>query len=308
MKGFLIRVLIAFCIMMALLGVAEWMARSCPNCYSYKAEWMKSHADEVETLIVGSSLTYVGIKAEMLSSDAFNVANYSQSPRFDWLFLSNDSARLRKLKTVIIPASSMINSRRRLEDLESAAYRVTYYNNYCGCDDHSMFSKYAWQMCYFTVARDKILATLHIRKAPDLCDSLGCSSVQPVVGTNESLSEKVMQAEKTRFNSAIASNKVSDLPDYSGMIADWCNRHGVRLVVVGVPIYRPFYKLLNEEIGYQSMIDSGLADYMSKYPNIIFKDYSADSRFGYSDFHDMTHLNSRGAKKFTNIIKKDLDL
>lgn len=60
MKQFKLKIVL-FCMPLLLLAIAaEILARSIPNNYRYKYEWMEAHKDSVETLILGDSHLWGG--------------------------------------------------------------------------------------------------------------------------------------------------------------------------------------------------------------------------------------------------------
>ena len=68
------------------VGGAEYAVRQIPNEYKYKNDWMDQHAEEVETLIMGSSHAMFGINPAFIDGVAFNLGLPSQSLKYD-LFL-----------------------------------------------------------------------------------------------------------------------------------------------------------------------------------------------------------------------------
>ena len=86
MKNFLIYLGSLLLSVIFFLGVGEYLARQAPNPYKYKEEWMQIHHSEVNTLVLGGSQCFYGIKPELLSGVSFNLANVSQGLKYD-LFL-----------------------------------------------------------------------------------------------------------------------------------------------------------------------------------------------------------------------------
>ena len=66
MKYF-IKYITLFCIPVIIVIIAiEICDRRLPNTYKFKYEWMQQNANEVETLILGSSHSYYGIQPKYL--------------------------------------------------------------------------------------------------------------------------------------------------------------------------------------------------------------------------------------------------
>lgn len=53
---------------------------------------------------------------------------------------------------------------------------------------------------------------------------------------------------------------------------------------------------------------NAIKEWLNTFPMVTVVDYSCDDRFEYVDFADPLHLNYSGAKKFSEILKKDLGL
>lgn len=87
------------------LGGAEYIVRSITNEYRYKNEWMNQHADEVETLIFGSSHAWFGINPAYFDGVTFNLSFMSQSPKYDCFLLEKWGDNYKNLKTIIVPIS-----------------------------------------------------------------------------------------------------------------------------------------------------------------------------------------------------------
>ena len=85
--------------------VLEIAIRNIPNDYQLKKEYLDKNAEEINTLILGSSHTFYGVNPEYFSKKTFNAAYVSQSLDLDFEILNAYNSKLKKLKTVIIPIS-----------------------------------------------------------------------------------------------------------------------------------------------------------------------------------------------------------
>ncbi|HET7542639.1 MAG TPA: hypothetical protein VFK05_22365 [Polyangiaceae bacterium] len=77
------------------------------NSHAVKHRQLRALANEIDTLILGSSETYYGISAHELSGTAFNLANWSQSLYFDYELTKRVVPELPKLKRVILLVNYM---------------------------------------------------------------------------------------------------------------------------------------------------------------------------------------------------------
>ena len=307
MKRFLSKILIAALVMLMLLGTAEWLARRCPNQYRYKVEWMEQHAAEVETLILGSSTSYYGIHADRLASRAFSLANQGQSPRYDWLLFAADTAHYSLLHNVILTTPSLLlNSPREVE--ETSWHYCIYYHLYCHCPDHGLLSRYAWELACYPEARKKILESLGGPLHKEACDSLGCGRRKLPSSPNPRLTPDAVEKSAQRDAKVRERIEHSELPDYPALLAQWCQRHQVRFLLLSPPVYPDYAQKLDSMVALSAFQDSLVGALLDRCPDVTYRDYSADPRFTADDFFDANHLNIYGAEKFTRIIRKDFSL
>lgn len=73
MKRFYYAIILFILPIIVFMGMAELYVRSLPNIYKYKNDWMEQHAEEVETLILGSSHTMFGVNPKYLGRSSFNI-------------------------------------------------------------------------------------------------------------------------------------------------------------------------------------------------------------------------------------------
>lgn len=287
--------------MVVLAGVIEFVARRCPSTYAYKAQWMDEHAPELETLILGPSTTYNCIKPGLLSTRAFNLANSYQTNRYDWFLLSRDSTRYRQLKNLVYPTSALLMN----TELEKGAawYRSAYYRNYFGCKDHSIFSKYAWEVFCSAAVQNKFSKY----NEPLTCDSLGFG--QDLVAGPDNLKELTPKKVESRVKWVVKTTQEKTMEvDYVDLMLDYCQRHQINVYLLNVPEYPSFYEALDSLPEIHLRMNKKVEEILKKYDNVVFRDYQGDARFDSLDFANPNHLNMRGAEKFTRILKEELSL
>ncbi len=95
---FLIPVVIAY-------GIVEQYTRSLPLSPKIKSDYLNTHHNDIETLVLGASQNRDAINPEFLSSRTLNLAYPDQDYHVSYKVLKELSSRLPKLKTVIIPIS-----------------------------------------------------------------------------------------------------------------------------------------------------------------------------------------------------------
>lgn len=304
MKRFLNGVFVFLIGVIILLGLAEYLARTCPNAYSIKEDYLRANANRIETLVLGSSHTYAAIQPDHLKTRAYNLANSNQTQRYDWLFLARDSASFTSLRHIIYPATSLLMNY-PLEET-SEWYRCIYCQLYNDLKVHSALSKYAWEVASIQTCCWKVQSLLISGESDRMCDQNGwCTfyKAQPSQKDNLTASKAEDRIRKyiDREDIHIAEE------DYFDTIASFCQRHDIRIVLAGTPVSQAFQG--NAEAGkYLKNIEDKARDAASRYSCIEYRDYTKDARFAEGDFFDVDHLNSTGAAKFSQIISQDFGL
>ena len=179
MKRFLRDIGIGAVVLLVLFGVAECIAESIPNSYTYKREYMEQHGGEIKTLILGSSNAYDGLCPEVFTCGAFNLANSSQTLEDDYLLLERYIDDMDSLQTVIVGVGyhslgAVTEDNRR-----------TYYTIYMGLYPRWPISKYSFEVFNLELLTKKIIKYA-ISRDVTRCDSLG----QRVGHTAEAVKEQ----------------------------------------------------------------------------------------------------------------------
>ena len=78
----------------------------------------------------------------------------------------------------------------------------------------------------------------------------------------------------------------------------------ISIVMVSPPYYWDCaFKNINEQ--QRCFVKRYMDDLCSRYP-ILYFDHQSDSTFTYDDFYNETHLSEIGAKKFTEMLNRDI--
>jgi len=90
---------------------------------------------------------------------------------------------------------------------------------------------------------------------------------------------------------------------YFDKIVNYCEGKNIKLFLIFSPTMNYVLNFLSPQE--KAFYDSLFLE-KAKLENVYFLDYKSDSRFGIKDFHDFSHLNSRGADKFSSILNQDI--
>lgn len=284
----------------------ELAARSTDNTYKQKYAWMQKNASRVETLVMGSSHTYYGVRPRFLDGMAYNLANTSQDWEHDLELLRRWAAEYRRLKTVIVPVSASSWFTGGLKHgMES--FRCRYYKIYMDCDLYPDLSQYSFELTNLKTARIKLATFFHdlIYPPPVATDSeLGWDDGDSEPGKDTQQWKDGSEARKAvERHTAKTWDYTRQNYRYIKAIADLCLQQGARLVLITTPCWKSYYENLPEK---QIRKMHALTQQLQREYDITYLDYMIDHRFTADDFHDSNHLSKQGAEKFTKLLNEDM--
>lgn len=304
MKRFLIYVFSVLVPVALILGVCEYLVRQVPNPYKYKEEWMEKHHNEVETLILGGSHMFYGVKPDLLGNNAFNLANTSQGLKYDYFLFNKFDCP--NLSVLILPISYSTFFGGKIEN-GSEWYRAIFYRIYMDYPEHSVFSRYNYEFTNMRVFRVKLRS--YFNPSKDLgFDEYGWGSIYRLADKDtvkwNNGSEAIEAAKRhtsKNWEKALsnAKEKYAMLED----IASICKKKNILLVLITTPCWRDYTNMLDKRQL------STMYDLISQFPkshDVVYLDYLRDDRFEPNDFYDSNHLSDIGAVKFSKILRDDI--
>ena len=295
MKRFIRDILIFGFMVVAALIFAEVYVRSLPNAARDKHQWMLQHADEVETLILGSSHTFYGINPDRLGDNAYSLALVSQTYRYDCWLLQNYP--FRHLKNVILPFSYFS----LYEDGESGvgediAARYCIYMDY---PQKKFLSKYNFEFMDMQRFKEKLKSIYQPQQMS--WNEKGWGSNYTYERRDEVWDNGESRALKNTYadTSAVTLNLC-----FLKEMAAWARKHQVHLFLVSTPVSETFREY--QDRGQTARNKQVLATFLVENPEVSYLDFEADERFVNEDFYDSDHLSDKGARKLTEILRQVL--
>lgn len=296
MYRFLIRLSSFLLILLLPLGAGEVYIRTRPNPSKAKHTFLTAHSRKVDILVLGSSHTYYGVNPELLSPNAYNAAQVSQTYRYDWWILT--AYPFDSLRTVILPLSDFS----LYESLEDGKewYLASRYRLYMNCDVHSLLGVYAWEITSFRT---------YLEKLKQLWQPPRMKWSNRGQGLEYSLALRAENWENASQRAAV--NRYDHLENrpsapYLERIARHCQAEGIRLLLVSTPL-RPAYRAAVSPAQEQDMLATGKA-LQQQYPETVcYLDFRADESFTADDFYDSDHLSLEGSHRFSRLLKAYID-
>jgi hypothetical protein len=294
MKKFVYLSSLAVLICLCGLGVIEYLVRQVPNPYKYKNQYIERHADNIETLILGTSHTYYGLDPSCFETSTFNLANVSQPLKYDYYLLQHYAPSCKILKRIILPVSYFSLNGVDTEDGGDWWLAINY-KRYMGCPYHSDFSKYNFEVSHPKVVQKKLLSIFLGSNIG--CDSLGRGSYESTnkpSGWDTSIATTEVK-HHTTYDASLIGTQTHYLDD----IAQYCNEHNLDLILVTTPTWHSYYEQMNAT--QLSRMYEQIYTIQRQF-NIAYYDFLKDRRFVADDFHDADHLSDVGARKFSKIL------
>jgi len=278
------------------LVVAEVYVENLPNPSRDKHLWMKGNSRRVTTLILGNSQPFYGVRPEMLPGVAYNLAQVSQTYRYDDYLLRHYSTD--SLRNVIL-GFSYFSLYEDFENMPGEQYLGIRYRIYMDCDIHPRLGYYGFEFSSINSLTEKLRS---IWEPSHLAwDSLGR-------GTDYTLTARPEVWDTGE--SAAANNTYSDTTLVAlntallDGIMNYCCERNINLVLFNHPLTASFRKAQSAD---QCRRNSGVLNtLLRKYPEVVYLDLTADSSFTDSDFYDSFHVNEYGAARLTRILAQYL--
>lgn len=298
MRLFLKKVLWFSLLVIGVLFIGELVVRSIETPYRYKAEWLKEHGEEVNTLVLGSSHTYYGIMPSVLGDSVFNLANVSQTPEYDLALLREFHPYMQNLKRVIVPISYFTYRDPKLEDMDHGLcvqYKV-------GMDLplHSDLSLYNLSITDFKAYSGR-LRNLFMPQELNLCDSLGFGLGFDLGHREADWKEKAVG--RAHDLTQTAPGRAEEVENVIGELIGYCNRNNIEVVIITTPVIEEFRNAVERE-QYHEMRE-GIAK-VKRNPNVRYYDFFSSDLFIDEDFHDSDHLSDTGARKLSGVLRDSL--
>lgn len=243
LKRFLRNIALFILPLLILAVVMEIVSESIPNSYTYKRHYMEQHGAQIQTLILGSSNAYDGLNPIVLPN-AFNLSNSSQTLEDDYRLLAKYIDSMDSLQTVIIGLGySALGA-------TTEANRRTYYTIYMDLYPRWPLSKYSFEVCNPEMLVKKIIKYA-VSRDVTRCDSLGqrVGHTKEAAETGAEWWNKGVDAlvNNDRLDIGHRRLEIEENTHYLHAVVELCKTHGVKPVIVMMPVMGEYKKKLPKE-------------------------------------------------------------
>lgn len=297
MKKFLIRVASFSLIVVAALAIMEAAVRSVDNPYRAKERWLEKNAAKVNTLILGNSHSFYGLRADLWPDTAFNLASVSQTTGLDHLLLDRWIGSMPELHTVVTEVSVASLFDEELTE-GSDVNRAVNYEAYMNLDILPWYSPSNFELANMKVFTAKLKNLFGLGQPALVCDSLGNGEAYTLENrwrTPEESAEVFAAAHNGGRPKRLGPNMA-----HLEAMADTCAARGVRLVIYTQPAWPGYRERIKPEL--IAAMRAALKRFSAE-KGVEWFDFYEDSSFDEDDFYDADHLTrTPGAEKMTRLL------
>jgi len=306
MKRFLFRVLFPVVVVLsALFFGGECYLRSLPNDFKTKNQFLVDNAKKLKIVVLGASTVSMGIKPSCFDiQPAYNFAYASQNLEYNYWILSKCFDQMDSLKYVIMDMSWGMpwNS----GDSVSPSINK-FYGLYYGYPR----KKLEFEMLSSVQEIKHRIWPTNAKEAYQTIDDDGYQSgyYDDVPYDEESWKHSVewsINHYSDRIHDEDAHIKRHNSVELLCKIISQCQEKNVKVILVTPPAMRMYYDRMDN---YQRETMYHVADSLTNaFDSVVYWDFmKADSLFTVDEFYNPTHLNPRGAKKFTLMLNDSIN-
>ena len=267
------------------------------NYIKYRIEnYLYKSNDKFEVLITGLSYSLTGIHSEFLSKRSLNLAAGSQDIFYDYqiikYLLANFSNRTKDVKYIIIGLSYY--SFQYDLSLSGMKNKTVLYYPLLKTSHHfeninEIFDEYLYnlEIAEKILKRDNNCGFTIKWSNPSLCQ----------VENRDLVGKKQSERDSNKDYPKTVEENINIFNDYLSFL----RKNNIKPIVTVLPTSTYYSKYFSKKIEseFHSIINKFKVEY-----NFQYIDYFRSNLFNDDDFADVSHLNFKGAKKFTKLLNK----
>lgn len=301
----IIKILLFLLPIFLFIGFVEYKMSKVESDYSIKAKLLEEQKKDIEVVFLGGSQTAKGVNPEKIDVTSFNLGNNMQTIFHDTSIISKKSQEMPKLKLVVF---NLILPILDGDIRDTDAHELFYYY------DHYYHTGYQYKRDYLDLrAYSKIFMFGYSNSIRYLLNDFTIEKNKGYIIKSNGF----MEISEDRDMKGSTPNTQEVMAEYSKYLKDE-NREkneryldkaieelknkGIEVVFLITPTMKSYSDLMEKNYLYT-------LEYLKKMKenyNIQYFDYFKDSRFSEEDFLDISHLNRRGANRFSKMINEEI--
>jgi|WetSurMetagenome_2_1015567.scaffolds.fasta_scaffold60266_2 hypothetical protein len=307
MKLFLRRILF-FCLLIAAFFAAlEAFVIYYPSMFNLKASYIKKNND-IELLMLGSSHVQDDLNPAYFDMKSANLAYGSQDIELNSALFFKYIKNLIKLKYLLLEVDYHTLEEKNPEDY----FRLPWYYKYHGIElgKTSFLNKNLLYTSSPEFFKNFLIQTINPFEYKYKLNQYGSveNDFPGIFMTLKYDKDKINitagERLRNKFSDESIENYLFNTKKINAII-NYCTSHYIKVILVKTPAYITYRNSFNAEKlkRRNTYIDSLIR---SDQKEAFLLDHESDDRFQVTDFKNDDHLNSRGAKKFTEIINEEI--
>ncbi|MEM7186793.1 MAG: hypothetical protein AAF466_09055 [Bacteroidota bacterium] len=289
-------------------GLMEYLSDDLPSAFKTNRAYIDREQDSFTTLILGSSQMQGAVNpAEMENS--LNLASGDQHHDTDFKLLQALRTKLPKLKTVVLEVSySHFELPHNGPDFWKNALYLKYYDVNC-YERNTYFKDRLLYLANPKVFSKKIKGHFVDKEQNEMYNAFGFNENNFQGQFKDLGHDEAAIAAMPRFKINQEPN-TSIFEQNSALfleMMDYLSEQELQVVICQLPMYKTYHARKHPDILRRR--DSLVSEVIKKYPNVRLLDQESDTtNYVVHDFWNQSHLNPKGAKKFTRSLRELLSL
>ncbi len=304
---FLLKILLFASPILLFLIYAEIGLSHVPTSYSILKENYYKREKELEVVFIGASDSQLGIAPKFFTNHtSYNLSNSSQSIFTCCRLIETNLERLPKLKLVVLCVSPILifqsSGKGNVEQ-----WREKFYYHFWNLQPEFSEPSLLWRfniglyepktvLLYGLKGYNKLTNPL-LKNIDSLGWERGSSD-----NSTQALSNKAAK-ETVKFQLNGLETSSNRTIGYISELNSILKKKNIKLILVQLPISKYYLEEFPSEIVNKSKT---VIDSLTISEHIPYYNFRYDTIYHDSDFRDVTHLNYRGAEKFSNELNKTL--
>ncbi len=275
--------------------VIEYLLRNIPNSHMVKADEFKTKVKQTKILILGNSHAANAINPELLSKEAYNLAQGAQTLDIDYALLSKYQDQLDSLEYIIVSMSYQ-SLWFKLSDLEYFKWMAKYNNIYFNIDiEHNPLKMFLF--LDEPIKKDlEYIKLYYWNKRPITFNYINGFIPAPPTSDLEKI-EKHGKSVAEGFTVQDLTFRYNENLRYLESIIQIAKKKHSKVIFITIPCYPTYIDNLNKE---QLNSMHHLMDSIQDNENVFYYDFLEDARsYTLQDFNNGDHLSYIGAQKVT---------
>lgn len=273
------------------------------SVFEIKKSFLEKNRNTVQVLILGSSHHQNAFNPHFLNQPSANIAYGAQPISIDYYLLEKYITKLPLLKRVFIEISphsfyNDLSSNNWNGHLYVVEYGIKYKNEAFSLKNYSLVLS---DIRYFTSAFFDQLNPYSFKYKTNqfgfVVDHFK-GSFQEVKYDTVAIRKAFVMEHNFKNESLFKLNS-----DFILAAIKLCAHHQIQAILITPPFYKTYNKQVPEKVKKRVR---QFVNEATSLTGALYYDYSGDKRFEAADFKNDDHLNPAGAKKFSQIINKEV--